>query len=131
MSEHSREVVVVDSEGGPELPLVLGHGRAWATVWPGMGARLRSMHRISLGPRARTVEMTHVSDAVYYVISGHGETLDREAGTTHPLVTGSMFHVDAGTPYQVLAGEEGIELVGGPSPPDPSLYPVAVEPRER
>lgn len=131
MSERLREVVVVDSEGGPELPIVLGQGRAWATVWPGMGARLRSMHRVSLGPGARTVEMTHVSDAVYYVISGHGETLDREAGTSHTLVTGSMFHVDVGTPYEVIAGEKGIELVGGPSPADPSLYPVAVESRER
>jgi hypothetical protein len=33
-----------------------------------------------------------------------------------------MVHVDAGTPYELVAGDEGMELIGGPCPADPSLY---------
>ena len=36
----------------PELPMVEGGGVARAIVWPGVGAALRSMHRIEL-TRAR------------------------------------------------------------------------------
>jgi hypothetical protein len=117
------DVVVVDPDGGPELALVAGEGSARAVVWPGMGAQLRSMHRISLGPGSRTIEMSHPSDAVYYVIAGDGEAVDPRAGDVSPLVTGSMAHIDAGTAYELVAGERGMELAGGPCPADPSLYP--------
>jgi mannose-6-phosphate isomerase-like protein (cupin superfamily) len=116
------EVAVLEAGGGPELSIVRGDARAQAIVWPGMGASLRSMHRISLGPQSRTVEMQHVSDAVYYVISGAGDATDAHVGRTRPLIEGSMIHVDAGTPYELIAGPEGLELVGGPAPADPSLY---------
>ena len=33
-----------------------------------------------------------------------------------------MFHVDGGTAYLAQAGDEGMELIGGPSPADPALY---------
>jgi hypothetical protein len=33
-----------------------------------------------------------------------------------------MVHVDPETTYVVVAGGEGMSLVGGPSPPDPALY---------
>jgi hypothetical protein len=118
------EVAVVDGEGGPELGIVDGEGRARAVIWPGMGARLRSMHRISLGPGSRTVELRHPTDAVYYVIDGDGEAHDRDAGTAEPLVTGSMVHVDRETAYELVGGDGGMEVVGGPAPADPALYPA-------
>jgi mannose-6-phosphate isomerase-like protein (cupin superfamily) len=122
MSARLAEVVVTAADRGPELPIVTGDGAAHAVIWPGMGAELRSMHRISLGGNARTYEMTHPSDAVYYVISGAGEAVDRETGERGALIQGSMIHVDAGTPYELAAGGEGMELIGGPCPADASLY---------
>ncbi|HET8754359.1 MAG TPA: hypothetical protein VFM58_00020 [Solirubrobacteraceae bacterium] len=122
MSAAPGEVTVVGGEDGPQLDIVVGEGTARAVIWPGMGARLRSMHRISLGPGARTVDLDHATDAVYYVIDGAGEASDRGAGTTEPLVTGSMIHVDRGTAYALVAGDEGMEVVGGPAPADPALY---------
>jgi mannose-6-phosphate isomerase-like protein (cupin superfamily) len=122
MSERLAEVVVAPAAEGPELAIVAGEGTARAVIWPGMGARLRSMHRISLARDSRTVEMTHPSDAVYYVIAGDGETVDHQTGARGALVVGSMVHVDAGTPYELVAGEEGMELIGGPCPADPRLY---------
>jgi hypothetical protein len=118
------EVSVVGGEAGPELGIVDGEGSARAVIWPGMGARLRSMHRISLGPGSRTVELRHPTDAVYYVIDGDGEVGDRDAGSAEPLVTGSMVHVDRGTAYELVAGDGGMEVVGGPAPADPALYPA-------
>ena len=128
MSAALGEVAVVDAAAGPELDLVVGEGTARAVIWPGMGARLRSMHRISLGAGSRTVEQRHPSDAVYYVIDGAGEVRDRDAGTGEPLVTGSMVHVDRETAYELVAGEDGMEIVGGPAPADPALYPAGSAP---
>jgi hypothetical protein len=118
------EVAVVGAGSGPELDIVAGEGVARAVIWPGMGARLRSMHRISLAPGSRTVTLRHPADAVYYVIAGDGEARDRDAGTSGPLTEGSMVHVDRETTYELLAGAGGIELVGGPAPADPALYPA-------
>ena len=117
-----REVVVTSVGSGPELTIVDGEGSARAVIWPGMGARLRSMHRISLGGDSRTIDLTHPSDAVYYVIEGGGSAADRATGEESTLVEGSMVHVDAGTPYALVAGGEGMELVGGPCPADDALY---------
>ena len=120
-------VQVLDAEGGPELPLVEGGGSATAVIWPGMGADLRSMHRISLADGGSTIRMSHPSDAVYYVISGSGEVSDGGGGDPQALVEGSMVHVDAGTPYVLRGGPEGLEAVGGPAPADPALYEAAGE----
>jgi mannose-6-phosphate isomerase-like protein (cupin superfamily) len=125
MSGRLDHVVVVGAGEGRELDVVAGRGSARAVVWPGMGARLRSMHRISLAPGSRTIEMAHRSDAVYYVMSGGGEAVDRRTGTLDALVEGSMAHIDAGTPYELVAGGDGMELVGGPCPADASLYEAA------
>lgn len=116
------EVVVTGTGAGPALQIVAGEGSARAVVWPGMGAQLRSMHRISLARESRTIELMHSSDAVYYVISGGGDAVDRATGERGALVQGSMVHVDAGTPYELSAGADGMELVGGPCPADPSFY---------
>ena len=42
-------------------------------------------------------------------------------------VAGSMTDVDPGTPYLVTASADGLDLVGGPSPADDSLYESARE----
>jgi quercetin dioxygenase-like cupin family protein len=113
---------VLDAAQGPELEIVEQGGRAQAIVWPGIGARLRSMHRISLEPGGRTVRMAHPSEAVYYVISGSGAVCDGDVAPTEMLVEGSMVHVEPGTRYALCASSEGMELVGGPAPADPALY---------
>jgi mannose-6-phosphate isomerase-like protein (cupin superfamily) len=105
---------------GPPLDIVESSGSAVAVIWPGMGARLRSMHRISLGAAGRTVELRHPSEAVYYMIAGDGTVRDHDE--THALKPGSMFLVEAETSYVIEGGAGGAELVGGPCPPDQALY---------
>jgi quercetin dioxygenase-like cupin family protein len=122
MSETVAGIAVFDATTGPELPIVEGGGRAYAVVWPGVGASLRSMHRISLEPGSRTSALEHPSDAVYYVLAGGGVACDRSVGTEEALIEGSMTHIDAGTRYEIIAGPAGIEIVGGPAPADPALY---------
>jgi mannose-6-phosphate isomerase-like protein (cupin superfamily) len=116
------KVVVLDATDGPELAIVDGPGRAWAVVWPGVGARLRSLHRIDLESGARTVELAHTSDAVYYVWRGSGAVADGAGADGHDLRVGSMVHVDAGTAYVLAAGDDGMQLIGGPAPADAELY---------
>ncbi len=116
------QIQVLELERGPALAIVSGEGSAHAVVWPGMGARLRSIHRIQLRRGARTITMHHLSEAVYYVVDGSGEAIDVDDGDVQELRGGSMVHIDAGTAYAISAGEDGISLVGGPSPPDPALY---------
>jgi mannose-6-phosphate isomerase-like protein (cupin superfamily) len=118
----AEEIQVVALESGPSLDIVEGEGRAHAVIWPGMGAQLRSLQRIELGAGVRTRSMHHPSEAVYYVLGGSGQALDLDDGQAQPLRPGSMAHVEAGTRYRFAAGEEGMSLVGGPSPPDPALY---------
>jgi mannose-6-phosphate isomerase-like protein (cupin superfamily) len=122
MSAPLAQVVVTPADRGPELRIVAGDGSAHAVIWPGMGARLRSMNRISLGGGSQTIRLTHPSDSVYYVIGGAGEAVDADTAERTALVEGSMVHVDAGTAYELVAGEGGMELIGGPCPADPSLY---------
>ncbi|HEY2770801.1 MAG TPA: hypothetical protein VGI87_09545 [Solirubrobacteraceae bacterium] len=118
----SGEIQVVDIDQGPELEIVEGEGSARAVIWPGMGAQLRSIHVIRLGAGARTVELSHDDEAVYHVNEGRGDAVDLATNESQPLRPGSMIHIDPGTHYRVLAGPEGMSLVGGPSPPDPALY---------
>ncbi|MFL5838381.1 MAG: cupin domain-containing protein [Solirubrobacteraceae bacterium] len=122
MSTVAAKVLILDGSDGPELPLVEGAGAARAIVWPGMGAKARSLHHIWLAPDARTVPQRHSGEAVYYVVNGDGIVFDSTADERQPLREGGMFHIDGGTEYVVEAGERGIELVGGPAPADPALY---------
>ncbi len=80
------------------------------------------MHRISLEPGGSTIALSHPMEAVYYLIAGSAVVEDLEQGTRNDLVQGSMFLVDPGTPYRVVAADTAAEIVGGPCPPDPSLY---------
>ena len=115
-------VKVLDASTGPELSIIDGDGRAHAIIWPGMGAQMRSMHRISLADGAATTELRHPGEAVYYVIEGSGEAAEPSSDESQSIELGSMVHVEAETPYVIRAGAGGLELVGGPSPPDPALY---------
>jgi quercetin dioxygenase-like cupin family protein len=118
-----KEVRVLGAgEECPALPLVDGEGVARALIWPGIGAHLRSMHRISLAPGARTIPQRHPMEAVYYVLSGEGIVRDPEHPPEQPVVEGSMVHIEPGTAYVLEAGPEGIEILGGPCPADPALY---------
>ena len=116
-------VAILDGSAGPQLDIVEGAGEARAIVWPGMGAQARALHHIWLDAGARTVQLRHPGEAVYYVVAGQGSVFDRSSGERHRLRAGSMFHVDAGTAYVAEAGDNGVELVGGPAPVDPQLYP--------
>jgi mannose-6-phosphate isomerase-like protein (cupin superfamily) len=122
LAQDRERVEILDAEGGgPELAITPDGGSATAVVWPGMGARQRSLHRISLPPTASTVELRHLSEAVYYVVDGIGQVADGH-GMSQSIEPGSMVHVEANTSYMFRAGNEPLELVGGPSPPDPTLY---------
>jgi quercetin dioxygenase-like cupin family protein len=116
------EIQVLALEQGPPLDIVEGEGHAHAVIWPGMGAQLRSIHRIKLSPGARTTAMRHPSEAVYYVIDGSGDVVDLGDGVAQALRPGSMAHIEVETTYRFGAGADGLSLVGGPSPPDPTLY---------
>ena len=114
-------VAVHDAHVGRTLRIVAGEGRAWAVIWPGMGAKSRSLHRVSLAPAASTVALRHAGEAVYYVLSGVGAVHDT-AGAAHPLQEGSMVHIAPQGGYRFAAGATALELIGGPCPPDPALY---------
>ena len=122
MEAAAEEIRIVALEQGPALDIVEGEGHAHAVIWPGMGARLRSIHRIELAAGAHTIAMRHPSEAVYYVIDGSGDVLDVGEDVSRPLRPGSMAHIDGGTAYRFVAGDGGLSLVGGPSPADPALY---------
>ena len=117
--------VLTADEACPELPIVEQGGTARAVVWPGTGAVHRSMHVISLDEGGRTKALTHPSDAVYHLCEGAASVTDPDTGHRQELVVGSMFHVDAGTAYQIESAAAGTVLIGGPCPPDPAMYPPA------
>ena len=121
MSEN-RVQVVRGSGNSVLLPLVASGGEAVAVVWPGVGSKHRSLHRVLLQPGGYTVDLRHPSESVYYVRSGSATVVDADSGEQQPLVEGSMVHVDPSTAHRFEAGASGAEIVGGPCPPDPSIY---------
>lgn len=117
------KVQVIDADSScPALPLVEGEGEARAVIWPGVGAALRSMHVILLGPGSRTIEMQHPMEAVYYVRSGTVTACDFADDSGQEAETGSMIFVEPETAYRLSADEGSAELLGGPCPPDLALY---------
>jgi quercetin dioxygenase-like cupin family protein len=116
-------VTIVGRADGHSRPLDLveGEGTAEALVWPGMGARHRSMHRFELGAGARTLPQRHDGEAVYYVVDGAASILDLSTGDRAALGAGCMVHVDPDTTYRFEATLPAV-LVGGPCPPDPATY---------
>jgi hypothetical protein len=122
MTPPDRVRILKDDDSCPELPIVDEGGTAWAVVWPGVGARLRSMHHIALNPYGRTVELSHPMEAVYYVMGGQGNAIDVSDGSRHELVLGSMAHIDPETRYVFEAGPQGAQIIGGPCPADVRMY---------
>jgi quercetin dioxygenase-like cupin family protein len=118
--------VVTPEEWGPSLPLVEGEGEFRVMVGPLTNASERSMHYIRLSENARTVSLRHPGEAVYYVVSGSLEVEDLDAGSSHPLVAGSMIHVEPGTSYRLHAIGDSV-VMGGPCPVDPEVYAVAAQ----
>ena len=120
----SEERVQVVKGGGDtvSLPLIADGGEALAVVWPGVGSKHRSLHRLLLDPGGQTIDLRHPSESVYYVRAGAATVTDADSGEQQALVEGSMVHVDPSTAHRFEAGDDGAEIVGGPCPPDPSIY---------
>jgi mannose-6-phosphate isomerase-like protein (cupin superfamily) len=107
----------------PTIPIIARGGKARVVLWPGNGAVYRTMHVIDLEPTGRTTDLTHRSDAVYYVVSGHGSVLDLKAKTLSDLIEGAVIHIDARDAYRFEADKgEALRLLGGPCPADEGLY---------
>jgi mannose-6-phosphate isomerase-like protein (cupin superfamily) len=118
----SRVRVIDSAVGCPEIPIVEGEGNAKVVLSPHNGATFRSFQLVSLKQNARTIGLKHASNCVYYVIEGAGAIVDTVAGSRLDLAEGGMVHIDAGDLYRIEAGTEGIKVIGGPCPPDESLY---------
>jgi quercetin dioxygenase-like cupin family protein len=108
---------------GPSLPVLAGGGFARAVIWPGTGAAARSVHLIQLAPSSQTVRLEHPGESVYYVQDGSGTVAGDGPAPATPLVPGSMVHMGPGTGYRFSASPAGLEIFGGPCPPDLALYP--------
>jgi mannose-6-phosphate isomerase-like protein (cupin superfamily) len=106
--------VAVISEG-KQLDIVERGGNAIALAWPGVGSRYRSMHRLELDANGRTARLCHESESAYYVATGSGRVAGKVV-KAHDIV-----YVPRRTPYRFEA-EEVLTVVGGPCPPDESLY---------
>jgi quercetin dioxygenase-like cupin family protein len=107
------------------LPLVEGaSGAVRALVWPGMGARHRSMHHIALPAGARTVPHRHAdAEAVYYVVQGRGAIEDLDGGLRHAVGPGAFVLITPRSRYRIAAAPDSeLVCVGGPCPPDPAFY---------
>jgi mannose-6-phosphate isomerase-like protein (cupin superfamily) len=125
-SESPRTVRVVDSAADcPVLPIVHGKGSARVVVWPGNGALYRTFQVFELQSGDRTVDLSHPTDAVYYVADGTGAVANAVSGESWPLGVGAMIHIDRGDSYRFEAGDTGMRLIGGPCPADEALYAAA------
>jgi quercetin dioxygenase-like cupin family protein len=120
-------VVVVPLGSGPELPLMAdaAAGSATATIWSAVGARSRSVVRFWLPEGASTIELRHHGEAVYYVRSGVGAVHSgtSRASEGQKLREGAIVHIARSSSYRFIAdGGPGLEIFGGPCPPDPSWF---------
>lgn len=109
------------------LPLVDGAGEAHAVLWPGNGARYRTVNIITLGAQARTIDLSHAHECVYYISEGGGAIRDLASGTAQDLVEGSMIHIGPKDGYRLEAGSSGMKAIGGCVPVDPALYEIKAE----
>jgi quercetin dioxygenase-like cupin family protein len=97
------------------LDVVERGGRAGAVIWPGMGSRTRTMHRIELEAGGTTRTLRHASEAVYFVAEGSGRVGGVTVGRHH------MVYVPRLSAYRFEA-DRPMLVWGGPCPPDLSLY---------
>jgi mannose-6-phosphate isomerase-like protein (cupin superfamily) len=130
-SSPSAKIRVIDSAADwPEIPILDGEGNAKVVMWPGNGAVVRSFHLISMKEGTSTTPLRHGSDCVYYIIEGAGAVVDLVTGKRSPLIEGSMIHIDAGDQYRLTATAGGLRVIGGPCPPDETLYSQINKPSE-
>lgn len=115
----SRITVVRLDRDALDLPLAAGGGHARALLWPGMGARERSLCYFDLPEGFASAELRHPHEAVYYVALGEGRVVDVESSTAHPVRAGQMIYVTPNQGYRL--GGPAV-FVGGPCPPDPALF---------
>lgn len=118
----SQVQIIAADDSCPLLPLIDGEGTARAVIWPGVGATQRSMHLIELPPGGKTIRMQHPMEAVYYVLEGATIAADMSDSTRQEASTGAMIFVEPNTPYVISADGGPTRLVGGPCPPDETLY---------
>ena len=122
-------IAVISAASGPPLDLAEGPSEAYVVVGPHSGAEHRTMAVVRLLDGAATATLVHPGEAVWYVVRGGG-TARPEEGDELALDEGSMVHVEAGAGYAFEAGEDGLELIGGPAPPDPDLGTATAPRRE-
>lgn len=111
---------VISAASGQPLDLTAGEREAYVVVGPHSGAEHRTMAVVRLPDGAATATLTHPGEAVWYVVRGGG-TARAEDGEDLELDEGSMVHVEPGAAYALVAGPDGLEAIGGPSPQDPDL----------
>ena len=132
MAGQQKTVSVIDSATTRKsLPLVKGEGEAYAVLWPGNGAVLRSIHVIELKPGDTTRDLSHRNECVYFIETGEGVIRDLSDDSTQSLIPGSMIHIGPEDAYRIEAGETGMRAIGGPVPVDPTLYKLEEEGAER
>lgn len=113
-------IMVISAASGEPLDLTAGAGEAYVVVGPHSGATYRTMAVVRLPAAAETVTLTHPGEAVWYVVRGAG-VVRPEQGEELELDEGAMVHVEPGAAYSLAAGDDGLEVLGGPAPPDPDL----------
>lgn len=122
-SDSEPQVQVIDSGvNHKKLALIKGNGTAFAVLWPGNGARFRTMQILQMEAGDETIDLRHPHDCVYYVSNGAGQVRDLSSGAAQDLIEGSIVHIDARDGYRIEAGADGMRMVGGPVPADPELY---------
>jgi len=116
-------VEVIDSRAvRAPLAIIDGAGQAYAVLWPGNGARYRTFNVIELSAGARTLDLCHAAECVYYVESGAGLIRDLGDNSSQELVEGAMIHIGISDSYRIEAGASGMRLLGGTVPVDPAFY---------
>lgn len=118
-SQSSRVRVFDSAVGCPEI--VNGEEHAKVTLSPHNGAKFCSFQWLVLEHNACTIDLSHTSDCVYYVIEGAGSIVDAAAGSRFDLTEGHMVHIDAGDRYRIEAGTAAVgALPADASPPRPA-----------
>ncbi|PZQ48206.1 MAG: hypothetical protein DI556_15410 [Rhodovulum sulfidophilum] len=107
------------------LPIVTGEGSAYAVLGPENGATYRTVNILELGSGARTVDLRHRYECVYYIAAGAGLIRDLADGAATDLAEGSMIHIGAEDAYRLEAGQAGMTAIGGTVPADPALYEIS------
>lgn len=118
-------VQVIDSSVARRpLAVVDSAGEAYAILWPGNGARYRTVNIIDLSERGRTIDLNHAQECVYYIAEGNGVVRDLASGEGQDLVEGSMIHIGPQDGYRLEAGLQGMKAIGGCVPVDPAIYDI-------